>query len=212
MFGNHLKEVRNLMEIYRYQGKTLHCRRSVAEHSWFVSKVAHGLASWEKYKFGNGDVDVEKVMFLAINHDIVESYTGDIISTTKTLSETFRKGLTMVEQAVFEDKILTTLPKSWGDDYMMVHDEMLELESVDAKIVKSGDLIDRVFECMDEIKMGNKEPFEEIIRLDLRRLYEMNLMSVHYFLKYSLKDINAESYLPSEIKVYLDNIDFSAYF
>ena len=53
MFGNHLDEVRGLMEIYRYQGKIMQCRRSVAEHSWFVSKVAHGLAFWEKYKFGN---------------------------------------------------------------------------------------------------------------------------------------------------------------
>ena len=36
MFGNHLNEVRNLMEMYRYQGKMLHCRRSVAEHSYFL--------------------------------------------------------------------------------------------------------------------------------------------------------------------------------
>lgn len=101
MFGNHLDKVRGLMEIYRYQSKTLHCRRSVAEHSWFVSKVAHGLAIWEKYKFGM-EVDIEKVLFLSINHDIVESYTGDILSTTKAKSETFRKGLQMFEQSIFD--------------------------------------------------------------------------------------------------------------
>lgn len=211
MFGNHLSEVRDLMEIYRYQGKTLHCRRSVAEHSWFVSKVAHGLATWEKQKFGV-EVDIEKVLFLAINHDIVESYTGDILSTTKSMSETFRKGLQMVEQSIFEDKILKTLPNSWGEDYMMVHEEMSSLSTIEAKIVKAGDLLDRVFECMDEIVRGNKEPFEEIIVKDLERLFEMKLISVDYFLKYSLKDINADEYLSDQIKAELDYMDFSKYF
>lgn len=211
MFGNHLNEVRSLMEIYRYQGKTLHCRRSVAEHSWFVSKVAHGLATWEKHKFGK-EVDIEKVLFLAINHDIVESYTGDILSTTKSMSEVFRKGLEMVEQSIFEDKILKTLPNSWGKDYIMVHEEMSTLSTIEARIVKAGDLLDRVFECMDEIIRGNREPFEEIIVRDLEKLIEMELISVDYFLKYSLKDINADKYLSDQIKVKLREMDFSRYF
>lgn len=211
MFGNHLNEVRNLMEIYRYQGRMLHCRRSVAEHSWFVSKVAHGLATWEKYKFGM-DVDIEKVLFLAINHDIVESYTGDILSTTKSKSKTFRKGLQMVEQSIFEDEILETLPNSWGRDYMAVYEEMSNLNTIESQLVKAGDLLDRVFECMDEIVRGNKNPFEEIITKDLERLFEMRIISVNYFLKYSLKDINADEYLSNEIKESLEYIDFSPYF
>lgn len=211
MFGNHLNEVRNLMEMYRYQGKMLHCRRSVAEHSWFVSKVAHGLATWEKYKFGM-EVDIEKVLFLAINHDIVESYTGDILSTTKSKSKTFRKGLQMVEQSIFEDEILKTLPNSWGRDYMMVYEEMSNLNTIEAQLVKAGDLLDRVFECMDEIVRGNKNPFEEIIIKDLERLFEMRLISVNYFLKYSLKDINADEYLSDQIKAELEEKDFSKYF
>ena len=32
MFGNHLVEIRGLMEIGRYQNKFKHVRRSVAEH------------------------------------------------------------------------------------------------------------------------------------------------------------------------------------
>lgn len=62
MFGNHLEEIRGLMDSGRYQGRHMHCRRSVAEHSWFVSKIAHGLAFWEKNKFGN-EIDMEKVLF-----------------------------------------------------------------------------------------------------------------------------------------------------
>lgn len=212
MFGNHLEEVRGLMEIYRYQGKIMNCRRSVAEHSWFVAKVAHGLALWEKHKFGNKDIDIEKVLFLAINHDIVEAYTGDILSTTKSMSEKLRSGLKAVEETCFKENILTTIPKSWGKPYMEVHDEMGTLSSIEAQLVKAGDLFDRVFECMEEIDRGNKKPFEQIIIGDLMRLSEMDLMSVNYFLRYSIRDIGADRYISEETNYELEGIDFSPYF
>lgn len=118
----------------------------------------------------------------------------------------------MVEQSIFEDEILKTLPNSWGRDYMMVYEEMSNLNTIEAQLVKAGDLLDRVFECMDEIVRGNKNPFEEIIIKDLERLFEMRLMSVNYFLKYSLKDINADEYLSDEVKESLEYMDFSPYF
>lgn len=212
MFGNHLEEVRGLMEIYRYQGKVMNCRRSVAEHSWFVAKVAHGLALWEKYKFGNKDIDIEKVLFLAINHDIVEAYTGDILSTTKSMSDKLRSGLKAVEETCFKESILTTIPKSWGKSYMEIHDEMDTLSTIEAQLVKAGDLFDRVFECMEEIDRGNKKPFEQIIIGDLMRLSEMDLMSVNYFLRYSIRDIGADRYISEETTKRLEAIDFSSYF
>lgn len=212
MFGNHLDEVRGLMDIYRYQGKIMNCRRSVAEHSWFVAKVAHGLASWEKYKFGNKDVDIEKVLFLAVNHDVVEAYTGDVLSTTKSMSEQLRDGLRYAEETCFQENILTTLPNSWGEFYMEVHDEMSTLSTIEAQLVKAGDLFDRVFECMEEIDRCNKKPFEQILVADLKRLFGMNLISVNYFLKYSIRDIGADKYIPREIKDKLEEMDFSPYF
>lgn len=93
-----------------------------------------------------------------------------------------------------------------------MHKEVSELESLEAKIVKASDILDRVFECMDEITRANKHPFEDILISDLKRLYEMNLMSVHYFLKYSIKDIKAEGYIPEDIKKELEDMDFSPYF
>lgn len=212
MFGNHLDEVRGLMEIYRYQGKIMNCRRSVAEHSWFVAKVAHGLAFWEKNKFGNEDVDIEKVLFLAINHDVVEAYTGDVLSTTKSMSKKLRYGLIDAEETCFRENILTTLPQSWGESYMEIHDEMSTLSTIEAKLVKAGDLFDRVFECMEEIDRCNKKPFEQIIVSDIKRLFGMNLISVNYFLKYSIQDIDADKYIPKEIMSELEKMDFSPYF
>ena len=212
MFGEHLNEVRDLMEIKRYQNKFKHKARTVAEHSWFVTKIAHGLAIWEKNKFKTENVDIEKVMFLAINHDIIEGYTGDILSTTKNLSPILKQELEKVEETIFKEHIINTIPKSWGPSYIQVHDEMSKLNTIESKLVKAGDLIDRVYECIEEIDLQNKKPYEDILIADFRRLKDLNLMSIDYFMKYSIKDIGAYKFIPDDIKGYLENLDFSPYF
>jgi putative hydrolase of HD superfamily len=212
MFGEHLKEVRSLMELKRYQNKFKHKKRSVAEHSWFVSKIAHGLAIWERDKFRKHDVDIEKVLFLAINHDMIESYTGDIISTTKNLSPILKEELVKVEESIFNNHIIGTIPKSWGKEYLKVHEEMSTLSTIESKIVKAADLIDRNFECIEEIDLGNLEPFTEILKRDLKKLGDFGLISVDYFLKYSVRDFGISKYIPEKTKKRLDSTDYSQYF
>lgn len=212
MFGDHLEDVRALMEIKRYQTKFKHKERTVAEHSWFVTKIAHGLAIWEKEKFGVESVDVERVMFLAMNHDIVEVYTGDILSTTKRMSSVLAEELDVVEEKIYEKLILPKVPKSWREMYMGIHKELADRKTVNSKLVKAGDLLDRVFECMEEIRLKNTDKFEDILREDLKSLYGLKLMSVNYFLKYSIKDIGAYEYIDKEIRDKLEEMNFEEYF
>ena len=212
MFGDHLKRARDLMEIERYQNKFKHRKRTVAEHSWFVSKVAHGLAIWERDKFKNTLVNIENVMFLAINHDVIEGYTGDIISTTKNYSKVMKDELEKIEKLIFENEISQTLPNSWRESYVKMNEDMNTLSTVDAKIVKAADLIDRMYECMEEIELGNRHPFEEILVSDIEKIYALNLKSGSYFLKYAAKDFDVDPYIPDKIKWELGEMDFSMYF
>lgn len=213
MFGEHLENSRTLMEIHRYQNKFKHKKRTVAEHSWFVTKIAHGLALWERDKFKDYSVNMEKVLFFATNHDIVEGYTGDILSTTKNLSPTLKNELLKVEKVIFEEHLVNTIPASWGKQYIEMNEELAKLETIESKIVKAADLIDRIFECLEEINLGNKYPYETILRKDLDKLYSIEIKSVLYFLKYSIYDLsNAEYYIPPNIKENLSELDFSSYF
>ena len=213
MLGQYFKEVRRLMEIKRYPTKIMIRKRSVAEHSWFVGEIAHALALWEKYKFDqNNDINIERVMFLAQKHDIIEAHTGDIMSPVKNMKD-FREVLENGERDILTTHILRTIPKSWGQSYIDMHTELTELKTVESKLVKAADLIDRVYECMDEIIRGNTEETEDIIREDFKRLGSIGLMSVDYFLKYSIKDVKkAYEYIPKDIRDRLENLDFSEYF
>lgn len=214
MFGEYLKETRRLMEIKRYPTKIMIRKRSVAEHSWFVSEIAHGLALWEKFKFDkNPDLNIERVMVLAQKHDVIEAHTGDIMTPVKEMSKDFRRVLAESELNIMQDHILKTIPKSWGKVYMDIHQELTELRTMESKIVKAADLIDRVYECMDEIQRGNKIETEGIIVKDLQRLGDMQIISVDYFLKYSIKDLQgAYEYIPKSHRERLEAMDFSRYF
>ncbi len=81
------------MELKRYQNKFMFKRRSVAEHMWSVAKIAQGLAIWEERKFLN-PVDMGLLLQRAINHDVIEYATGDIIATTKKKNISDAIGLT----------------------------------------------------------------------------------------------------------------------
>lgn len=213
MFGQYLIDVRALMEIKRYPTKIMIRKHSVAEHSWFVVDIAYGLALWEKYKFDqHNNIDIGHVMLLAQKHDILEAHTGDIMTPVKDMKG-FRQLLEDGERDILENHILNTIPKSWGQSYLDMHKELSELKTIESRLVKAADLIDRVYECMDEILRGNKVDTEKIIRKDLDRLGNMGIMSVDYFLKYSIKDIpKAYRYIPKYIRNRLESLDFSQYF
>lgn len=211
MFGNHLVEIRGLMEIRRYANKFKHVRRSVAEHSWAVAQTAKGLAIWEREKFRH-PIDVGKTVMMAMDHDIVEAYTGDIITTTKNISSELKEALSRAEHIVMETQILPNLPKSWRKRTKNEFREIEVRETLESRIVKAADHIDTIVECLEDIRLGSVEPFEEILKETVNNLFKMELDSVFYFMRYSFQDIGVYKYLSEEQKTHLENIDFSPYF
>ena len=211
MFGNHIIEIRGLMEIGRYQNKFKHVRRSVAEHSWAVAQTAKGLAIWEREKFRHS-IDVGKTVMMAMDHDIVEAYTGDIITTTKNLSSELKEALSQAERIVMESQILPNLPKSWRKRTKNEFQELEYRETLESKIVKAADHIDTIVECLEDIRLGSLHPYEDILRETISNLFKMKLDSVFYFMRYSFQDIGVYKYLSEEQRTVLEAMDFSPYF
>jgi putative hydrolase of HD superfamily len=202
------------MDLGRYHHMHLFKRRSVAEHSWYVSQLAYALARWENTKFKDIKVNMEKVLTLATTHDNNEVYTGDVISTLKVLSPTLKEELSSVEEKLVWTKILPMLPVSWRSDFFEMFKEIRDKESHEAKLVKVADILDRVFESMEEIKLGNKEHMLNVLSSDVDTLFGFSkkYKSVAYFMKYCFRDIGVYDYLAEEQIKYLEDLDFSMYF
>lgn len=209
MFGNHIIEVKRLSNIQRFHNKFRIKGSSVAEHSFYVAKIAHGLAMWEMMKFKNA-ISMETVLFLAINHDVVECYTGDILSPMKT--EGLRKELSRIEELIMEEMYEKTLPQGWRPYFKARFSEMEELSTLEARIVKAADVIDRCTECLEEVNLGNSKIFLPIFQEDIDLLLSYNIESVNFFLKYAMKDLGGHEYMTDVQLSEILSKDYKEYF
>lgn len=206
-FGTHLIESRSLMEIKRYQNKYCFKKRSVAEHMWSVAKIAEGLAIWESKKFKN-PVDMAKVLQKAINHDIVEQSTGDILGPTKKRTPAMREAMEEIEALAFSEEIEKELPKSWRNQFRS-YILNPKTDDIEGRIITAADIIDTMIESIEEIKLGNGV-FNDVLKESSKALIRVDLESVRYFIKYAILDfdLDIEQYYGSEFFRYRETLHF----
>ncbi|WCK57632.1 HD domain-containing protein (plasmid) [Aneurinibacillus sp. Ricciae_BoGa-3] len=188
-FGTYMYKIRGLMHLKRYQNLFKFKQRSVAEHSWSVAKIAQGLAKIET-QYGN-NVNMGLLLERCISHDEVELFTGDILSKTKRITEAMKKAVDEAEIIVFNEKFTKIIPQEWIEEYrqyiLYAKDGTLEGE-----ILRAADIIDTIFESVEEIKLGNQEDFGEILVSVTESLITIDLASVKYFLKENLGELGLD--------------------
>lgn len=206
-FGKHIFDTRNLMELKRYQNKFMFKRRSVAEHMWSVAKIAQGLAIWEERKFLH-EVDMGLLLERAINHDVIEYATGDIIATTKKRTTQMQEALEEIEVIAFEEEIQGDLPNSWRERF---RGYLLDpkADDLEGRIMAAADIIDTILEAVEEVKLGN-ESFEPILIEVTELLTEIEIDSARYFIKYALHDfgLDIERYYGQKVERYVASLEF----
>ena len=104
-------------------------RESVAEHSWRLAVMAWFLRD----RFPKADW--EKVLAMAVLHDLGEAFTGDIPAFVKT------DGDREVEAGALE-RWCDRLPPPYGEELRALFREMEALDTLEAKIVKALDKLE----------------------------------------------------------------------
>lgn len=204
--GSYMMKMRGLMNLKRYQNLFLFKQRSVAEHSWSVSKIAHYLAKLEQKKFDN-HVDMGVLLQKCLFHDDIELYTGDILSHTKRMTTKMKKAVDEVEVLAFDNQFSKIIPSDWVEDYRK---DMLYAKdgTIEGDILHASDIIDTILESIEEIKLGNKEDFSGILVQVTEKLIEMDLKSVRHFLKYNLRELglDIEEHYGEKVNTYIQSI------
>lgn len=133
---------------------------SVAGHSWGVAFLA--------LNYIPDDLDEEKVLKLAIVHDVAEAEVGDIakraVDYRPSVSEEEKEELEENAAEVYSEKLGEFLVENWR--------EYNERETREAKFVKDMDLIDMCLQALKYEKQQRYDPdednknFKEYERLD----------------------------------------------
>ncbi len=165
---------------------------NIMEHTQQVTVIAHALATIKNTYF-NGNVNVEKVLLLALYHESGEVITGDLPTPIKYFNEEIRLAYKDLEKHACE-KLLDKLPKELKEIYqpIILPDNTLE----EVKIVKYADRISALIKCIEELKAGNKE-FKKAKVSILKDITSIKSPEVKFFV---------ENFLPAYEKT-LDELD-----
>ncbi|WP_022850118.1 HD domain-containing protein [Limisalsivibrio acetivorans] len=185
-FSEYLVSVRKLNNIGRWASDFMHRRASVAEHSFSVAHISQMLGVIEE-NHGNR-VDWSSLYRKALNHDVVEAFTGDILSHVKHRTETMKSMVNNIELLIAEDMLFSSMEEPYRSrlkDFMFDGKD----KTLEGQILRYADNIDALLECLNESRLGNKIPFEDKYHEILEKLKNSELHSVAYFVKNILPDL-----------------------
>ena len=132
-----ISEMNCLKLVFRNTTTSPERKESTAEHSWSVSMICMILMEELKKEFG--EIDELKCIKLALIHDIVEIYAGDVLA----FDEQARKDQSEIEAAAL-NKLMEIYP-TFGQQLHGLWHEFENKESLEAKIAKAADAICPIF-------------------------------------------------------------------
>ena len=150
---------------------------NIQEHSLQAAIIAHALALIARDIFGR-DVDAERVMALAVFHDVSEVITGDLPSPIKHHDPALRSAYGRIEESARE-RIFAMLPEELSQAYrpLLFGDD----EAVHLQLVKAADKLCSYLKCLEELKGGNEE-FAHAKAAIEREIERLDLPEVGYFM------------------------------
>jgi putative hydrolase of HD superfamily len=155
-----------------------------------VAQIAQLLGIMEENS-GN-IVDWAKLYKKALNHDVAEAFTGDILSHVKHRTPTMKKIVEEMEVLIAEDMLLSSFDDTYKDIFRDILFDGKDL-SLEGRILKYADNIDALLECLYEKNLGNRTPFEEKYYEILGKLEGSDLLSVKIFLRDILPELDSKT-------------------
>lgn len=146
---------------------------SVADHSFGVAFTAMLLSDLAQRQ--GLEPNVEKILRMALLHDLTEARTGDLPNTVKRY---FDKGALHAADERAADEMLSALG-AIGEEYLLLWQEYEQRESLEARIVKAADKLDLLLQAREYEKGGaqNLHEFWQNSELDFSSLQIDELIS-----------------------------------
>lgn len=165
-------------------------KENVAEHSFQVALLTHGLCTIANEIFGR-NIPTEKAVTMALFHDSTEVITGDIPTPVKHHNREMLKNFREIEHIAAE-RLLNMVPMSLKKVYQPLisgkHEEHEGQEGQESqenwkirKYIKAADLLDAYLKCVAELSVGNRE-FSVARKQIEKNIRQLNMPEVEYFL------------------------------
>jgi len=139
------KNIFPLTTMIRYNNVPHIIDESVASHSFQVSIICISL--YEEYKPKIKSLNLEKMLLMAMLHDIPEISTGDIPYLCKKNNENLKLTLDLIE--------IDEMKKIVPEKYFKIFAKYIKKDCPEAVLVKLADTISSKIYADEEVKAGN---------------------------------------------------------
>ncbi len=147
-----------MSDVIRYSWTKVLNKENLAEHTYYVSIIADGIAEDLEKKF-NLEIDRYKVLKYALYHDIEEIFTWDIVSPVKYKSEVLREQFEEVGNMILEEQLKSHFENNTHISQMILDThqsyEVWKSEILENKIVKLADILQAIWYTMSEKNLWN---------------------------------------------------------
>jgi putative hydrolases of HD superfamily len=134
-------------------------RENDAEHSWYFALAAMILS-----EYSNDAIDIQKVIAMAIIHDLVEIYAGDTF-----IYDEQAKVDQQEREKIASEKIFGLLPEDQRNHFLKLWNEFEEKSTPESKFARS---IDRIVALLLNLKSNGKTWKEH--QIDYSQIYAIN--------------------------------------
>lgn len=142
-----------MKNIQRWSLMRSNIKENVMEHSALVAIISHALGEINNRVY-NGNVNVDKLVTIAIFHESSEVLTGDLPTPIKYYNQSINSAYKAIE-AEANTKLISCLPSEFRQDYEKILN--YDKDTYEYKLVKSADKISAYIKCVEEVKSGNSE-------------------------------------------------------
>jgi putative hydrolase of HD superfamily len=147
---------------------------SVAEHSFSTAILAMVIADIK-------NLDKEKMIRMALLHDLDESIIGDLTPYDK---QNFKKEELMKRKKEVEKQIISLLPEKLQEKYLEILEEHDENKTKEARIFEQIDKLEMAIQTLKYEKEGyGKDKLEEFWHFSENRISDSDLKKIFKLLK-----------------------------
>jgi len=151
---------------------------NIQEHSLQVAMIAHNLAIIRN-KIFDGNLLPERVMALAIYHEVAEVITGDLATPIKYFNPEIKKAFGNIEE-IAKRRLFEMIPEALRMEYTSYFFPQ-DIDEDYWNIVKAADKISAYLKCVEELKSGNEEFLKAKNKIE-QELDKFKLPEVKFFL------------------------------
>jgi 5'-deoxynucleotidase len=161
-------------------------KENVAEHSFHVALLTHALCTIASEVF-HKNIPTEKIVTLALFHDVTEVFTGDIPTPVKHHNKDILHNFREIEQLAAQ-RLVNMVP----DPLQRVYSPLIGNRgsgSEDSvlpefhRYIKAADLLDAYLKCVTELSAGNRE-FSMAKKQIEHAIVQMDMPEIRYFLEH----------------------------